>query len=89
MFADNTLDFFDHLSLELVLDCLHLDIEGRNWLWTHELLNSLVGRDKIKSLIDAETIFFTVHFLEDWVHSSLLVVKLLDWHFLYLKYLLY
>jgi hypothetical protein len=43
LFANYALDFFNHLSLELVLNGLHLDVEGWNWLWTHEFLHSLVG----------------------------------------------
>jgi len=43
LFANDALDFLNHLSLELVLNGIHLDVEGWNWLWSHELLNSLVG----------------------------------------------
>lgn len=43
LFANDALNFFNHFSLELVLDGVHLDVEGWNWLWSHELLHGLVS----------------------------------------------
>lgn len=80
LFADDALDLLHHLPLKLVLNGLHLDIQRWDWLWSHELFYSPIGRDKIESLVDGETVFLAVHLFENWIHSPLLVVKLLDWH---------
>ena len=40
--AHNALNFFSHLSLELILNLLHFDIKLRNWLWSHNSLNSSI-----------------------------------------------
>ena len=42
-----TSDFFNHFSLELILNFIHLYIKLWNWFWTHYLLNSLVWYNKI------------------------------------------
>ena len=83
LFADDALDFFNHLSLKLVLNGVHLDVEGWNWLGAHELFHSPVGRDQVQSLIVGETILFAVHSLEHWVASLMMHIQLLDWHYIF------
>jgi hypothetical protein len=41
-------DFVDQLLLELVLDLVELDVNSWDWLWAHDLLNSLFWNDKVK-----------------------------------------
>lgn len=84
--AHDALDLFNHLSLELILDFVHLNIKSWNGLWTHHNLNSLIRDNKIHSCIDRKSIFFGIHLLEDRLHSPLLHVHLSDWH-IFLKFL--
>jgi hypothetical protein len=48
LFAHSAADFVDQFFLELVLDLVELDVNSWDWLWTHDLLNSLFWNDKIK-----------------------------------------
>lgn len=84
--ANDALNFFNHLSLELILNLVHLDVERWHWLWTHDLLNSPLAALEVTSLVDAKLLFLCVHFLEDWVHSFLLLVQILHWHIVSFKF---
>lgn len=44
--AADTNDFFNHLSLELILDLVHFDVEGGYWLRTHEVLHHVLRKDE-------------------------------------------
>lgn len=52
LFAHGTADFIDQLFLELVLNLVELDINSWNWLWSHDLLNSLLWNNEVESLCD-------------------------------------
>lgn len=80
LLADDALNFLNHLSLQLVLDLVHLDVERRDWLRTHQLLDGPLGDRQVKSLIDTESLLLRVHLLEDGMDSPLLLVHLLDRH---------
>ena len=68
------LNFFNHLSLKLILDFVHLNIESWDRLWTHQLLDDFIRDDEIQSLLDREAIvFFGIHLLENRKISSLLL----------------
>ena len=45
--AHATNDLIHHFTLKLILDFIHLNIKRRNWLWTHQPLDSLIRNDKI------------------------------------------
>ena len=80
--AHDALDLFDHLSLKLILDLVHLNVKRRNWFWAHHLLDCLIANDKVHSCIDGEALLFGVDFLEDRLISPLLLVHLIDRHVL-------
>jgi len=79
--ADDTLDLLNHLSLELILDLIHLDVKRGNRLWSHHFIDGFVRDNEIKSLIDAETFLLGIHLLPDLMHSPLLLIQLCDGHF--------
>ena len=78
--AHDTLDLFHHLSLQLVLDLGHLDVELWNWLWPHDSLDRLIGYEKfIMDLIalgrmegHTDLLSFVVLFLVGYVVEVLL-----------------
>jgi hypothetical protein len=78
--ADDTLNFLDHLSLEFVLNFIHLNIKGWNWLRSHNLLNGLVSNNQVESLVVTKILFLSVHFLENRSVLSLVLVHVLYWH---------
>lgn len=55
----HALDFFNHFALQLICNHRHLDIEGRNWLWAHNLFNGLVRDQKLELLVALAIDFVT------------------------------
>ena len=45
--AHNALNFLSHLSLEFILNLIHFDVELRDWLWSHNPLNSSIGNQHV------------------------------------------
>ena len=45
--AHNALNFLCHLSLEFILNLIHFDVELRDWLWSHNPLNSSIGNQHV------------------------------------------
>lgn len=83
--AYRTLDLFNHLALQFILNLIYLDVKRWDWVWTHDVLDGLVGDNKIHALIEGEVFFFWIHFLEYWVWSLFRLTWLLAWH-LYILY---
>ena len=52
LLAHDACDLFHHFTLKLILDFIHLNIKSRNWLWTHQSLDSLIRKNKIHSFIN-------------------------------------
>ena len=78
--ANNALDLLDHLPLQLVLDLIHLDIERRNGLRPHKVLDSSFGNDESLALLKREAFLFSIHLLLQGVVLPLLTVHYLDRH---------
>lgn len=70
--ADNALDFFNHLLLELVLEFIHLDVKRRNRFLAHDVSCLLITENQVYPLGDRDTVFVSIHLLED-LKLSLLV----------------
>ena len=45
LLTNYALNLFNHLSLEFILNFIHFNVEGWDWLWSHNLLNCLVCND--------------------------------------------
>lgn len=80
LLTDNTLDFFNHFALEFILNFIHLNIKRWYWFGTHHFLDSPFCYRQVKSLIDTEPLFLSIHFLEGRVGFTLHLVHLLDGH---------
>lgn len=63
--ADHALDLLNHLSLEFVLDFVHLDIERRDGFSSHDVSGLFFSEHESQSLLNAEALFFSIHLFED------------------------
>ena len=61
-------DFFRHFVLKFVLNLWHLNIKLRNWLWTHNSVDSFIADDHVQ-LLRGDLLFVEFAFL---IHLLLL-----------------
>ena len=80
--TDDANDLLDHLSLKLVLNFVHFDVQRWHWLGTHQVLNLTLGKHKGLTLLERKTLLFGVHFLLQRMVLPLRWVHNLNWHYL-------
>ena len=78
--ADDALDLLDHLPLQLVLDLVHRNVQRRNGLGAHQVLNRGLGDNETQSLLGGKSSLLSVHLLLQRVVLPLLSVHDLDRH---------
>lgn len=61
--AHDTPDFFRQLPLELVLNLVVLNVDGRNRIWSHDFINSAIGQHQIVPHLHIKTLLIRTHFL--------------------------
>ena len=83
LIANSALYFFNHFSLKLILDFVHLDIKGWNRFRTHQLLDRSIRNHQLLSLLYWKTFFFCIHFLLERMVLPLHGIHLLDWHYFF------
>jgi hypothetical protein len=72
LFAHSAADFVDQFLLELVLDLVELDVNSWDWLWAHDLLNSLFWDNKI--ICSLRRVYVLTESIWNWNDSLLTLV---------------